>query len=193
MKNINELIGIVKGINFDDVVNEKEVEHLQAWVDQNRNLAYEPQQAFLLELLDKVLEDNVITDDEREILLSTCLGFEKTGSYELSSIDELNGIIEGIICDGKVNEEEIRSLRNWMEDNKNILVIDKNSNGLLSLIDEILEDDIVTEQEQEKILFFLNERLEDIKLNVKLDQLRKDVKERKNIGLSLIDSVNLYV
>lgn len=48
MKNINELIGIIKGINFDGVINEKEVLRLQSWVDKNRNLAYEKQQMKLI-------------------------------------------------------------------------------------------------------------------------------------------------
>lgn len=44
MRNINELIGIIKGINFDGVVNDLEVLRLQNWVDQNRNLSYDKQQ-----------------------------------------------------------------------------------------------------------------------------------------------------
>lgn len=39
MRNISELIGIIKGINFDGVINDKEVERLQTWVNKNRNLA----------------------------------------------------------------------------------------------------------------------------------------------------------
>lgn len=39
MQNINELIGIIKGIDFDGVINNKEVLRLQSWVDKNRNLA----------------------------------------------------------------------------------------------------------------------------------------------------------
>lgn len=32
MQNINELIGIIKGINFDGIINDMEVLHLQSWV-----------------------------------------------------------------------------------------------------------------------------------------------------------------
>lgn len=39
MRNISELIGIIKGINFDGVINDKEVERLQTWINKNRNLA----------------------------------------------------------------------------------------------------------------------------------------------------------
>lgn len=39
MQNINELIGIYKGIDFDNVINEHEVLCLKTWVDKSRNLA----------------------------------------------------------------------------------------------------------------------------------------------------------
>lgn len=48
MQNINELVGIIKGIDFDGVINEKEVLRLQSWVDKNRNLAYDKQQIELI-------------------------------------------------------------------------------------------------------------------------------------------------
>ena len=36
MQNINELIGIIKGIDFDGVINNKEVLRLQSWVDKKQ-------------------------------------------------------------------------------------------------------------------------------------------------------------
>ena len=38
MKNINELIGLINGINFDGVINQKETDRLQSWVDRSRNV-----------------------------------------------------------------------------------------------------------------------------------------------------------
>lgn len=67
MKNINELIGIIKGINFDGVINEKEVLRLQSWVDKNRNLAYEKQQMKLIKMVDSILEDHIIDDSEKNL------------------------------------------------------------------------------------------------------------------------------
>ena len=60
MRNINELVGIVKGIRFDGVINEKEVDCLQLWVDKNRNLVYESKQVEIIRLVDSVLEDRKI-------------------------------------------------------------------------------------------------------------------------------------
>lgn len=44
MRNINELLGIIKGISFDGIINDREVNRLQAWADKNRNLVYDPKQ-----------------------------------------------------------------------------------------------------------------------------------------------------
>ena len=39
MKNLDELSGIIKGINFDGIINEKEVNYLRCWNDQNIDFA----------------------------------------------------------------------------------------------------------------------------------------------------------
>lgn len=44
MQNMNEFIGIIIGINFDGVINDKKVVCLQSWIDKNRNLAYDKHQ-----------------------------------------------------------------------------------------------------------------------------------------------------
>lgn len=110
MHNINELIGIIKGINFDGIINEKEVLDLRQWVEKNRNLAYEPTQVELIKLVSDVVEDSIIDDKEREILLEYAYRYEHDQNENDKKIYELNGIIEGIICDGEVNEAEIYRL-----------------------------------------------------------------------------------
>ena len=41
MRNINELIEIIRGINSEGAINDKEIVRLQSWVDKNRKLDYE--------------------------------------------------------------------------------------------------------------------------------------------------------
>lgn len=75
MQNINELIGIIKGIDFDGVINDKEVQRLQSLVDKNRNLAYDKQQMELIKMVDSVLEDHIIDDSEKRMLITACVEF----------------------------------------------------------------------------------------------------------------------
>ena len=69
MINVNELVGIIKGIGFDGIINEKEVNRLQKWTDKNRNLAYDSDQIKLIKLIQSVLEDSIITEKERVSIL----------------------------------------------------------------------------------------------------------------------------
>ena len=70
MRNINELVGIINGIDYDGIINEREIEKLEDWVAKNRNLVYEPRQIELINLIEVILKDHIITSDEKEILLN---------------------------------------------------------------------------------------------------------------------------
>lgn len=187
MQNINELIGIIRGINFDGVINDREVVYLQLWVDKNRNLAFEPRQAGLIEMVDSVLEDHIIDGKEKEMMLECAEQFLKEMGDNSAKVYELNGIIEGIICDGEVNEAEVYRLKKWMDAYGDDIRSHKSSAEVCKVIDNILENGIVTEGEQEVLLEMLSTRISNSQFETKLDYLCKQVKARKNIGIDLID------
>ncbi len=187
MQNINELIGIIKGISFDGVINDKEVLHLQSWADKNRNLAYEKRQMELIKMVDSVLEDHIIDDSKKESMLNICDEFLINEGDSSSYIYELNGIIEGIVCDGEVNESEVFRLKDWMNTYGNSIREHKPSAELCKVIDDILEDGIVTEEEQAELLDMLNKRIKTAQFENKLEYLCKLVREKKNIAAELID------
>lgn len=190
MRNINELIGIIKGINFDGVINNREVMHLQSWMDKNRNLAYDQRQAELIKLVDDVLEDHVIDESEKKRLVSIAEEFLNEMGDDTGRIYELNGIIEGIICDGEVNHAEVISLQEWMDTYGSWARENKQTQELCAFIDGIIEDDVVTEEEQAELLDILGQRIRDAQFETKLEYLCKLVRERKNIGVELIDILN---
>lgn len=187
MRNLSEMIGIIKGISFDGIINDKEVECLQNWVDKNRNLSYDKKQARMIKLVDDALTDHVITDEERELLLTYSEEYLKNYANEYSRIYELNGIITGIISDGVVNNDEVINLKKWMDENRHAVRGYKPSKEILTLVDEILEDGVVTENEQKQLLDLLSERINNTQLNTKINNLKKIARERKNIGIDLID------
>ena len=190
MQNINELIGIIKGINFDGIINDKEVVRLQSWVDKNRNLVYDKRQMELIEMLDSVLADQIIDDGEKMLILTTCKKFADETDDNSARIYELNGIIEGVICDGEVNEAEIQRLKEWMNSHGDSIRNYKPSAELCKTIDDILEDGVVAEKEQVELLEVLNVRICSAQLENKVAYLCKLVKEKKNIGIDLIDILN---
>lgn len=187
MRNINELIGIIKGINFDGVINDKEVVNLQSWVDKNRNLTYEPRQVELIKLVDSVLEDHAIDDEERKLLLNYSEEFLRGMSDNTDKIYELNGIIEGIVCDGEVNKAEVYHLKEWMDEYGDFIRNYKTSADLCKAVDDILEDGVVSEEEQQQLLDMLADRIKNSQFETKLNYLCNQVKVRKNIGIELIN------
>ena len=190
MQNINELIGIIKGINFDGIINDMEVLHLQSWVDKNRNLVYDKHQMELIKMVDSILEDHIIDDSEKELMITACEEFLNDAVDNMSCIYVLNGIIEGIVCDGEINKAEVLHLKEWMDAYGDSIRDHKPSAELCKAIDDILKDGIVTEEEQAELLDMLNIRIQNAQFENKLAYLCKLVKEKKNIGTDLIDILN---
>lgn len=187
MRNINELIGIIKGVNFDGVINNKEVVHLQSWVDKNRNLAYEPRQAEIIKMVDDVLEDHIINEEEKKMMIEKAERFLKETEDNIVNVNELNGIIEGIVCDSEVNKAEVYCLKEWMNAYGDDIRNHKPRAELCKVIDDILDDGVVTEEEQSMLLDMLSDRINNSQFETKLDYLCKLVRSRKNIGTDLID------
>lgn len=187
MRNIIELVGIIKGVNFDGVINDKEVVRLQSWVDKNRNLAYEPCQAELIKMVDDVLKDHIINEEEKKMMLEKAESFLKETGDNIAKVYELNGIIEGIICDGEVNQAEVYRLKEWMNAYGDDIRNHKPSVELCKVIDGILDDGVVTKEEQSMLLDMLSDRINNSQFETKLDYLCKLVRSRSNIGIDLID------
>ena len=187
MRDLNELIGIIKGVSFDGVINEKEIESLRIWVGKNRNLAYARLQVSLINKVDDVIADNVITEEERCELLEKCEQIQQELINDNGKIYELNGIISGIISDGIINDDEIYHLKRWMDNYRQILKANEASFKISSAIEDILEDGIVTEHEKNELLKMLSARIRETQFETKLAHIKKEVRGRKNIGIELID------
>jgi hypothetical protein len=185
--NINELIRIIKGINFDPISNDKVILFLQSWVDKNRNLAYDKRQSELIDLIDNLLEEGIIDDDKKNVLLKNVEEFLSDIEGKSIKIYELNNIIEGIIYDGKMDNTEFYHLKEWMEENSDFMKKNKSTEDLYPVIDNILKDGIITEKEQQHLLQLLTDIIKNIQFEAKLNYLYRQVKIRKNIGPDLIN------
>ncbi len=156
--NINTLYGIIKGINYDGIIDDKEIEKLKSWVEDNR--LYKQYLLFdrIINKLEEILEDNIITEYERIELekLVTSINESKMYSESTLSLQILNGILDGIICNKKVNQKEINNLNIWLKQNdylKDVYPYDK----VLLEVNKVLEDGILIEEESNYILNIFNE------------------------------------
>ena len=156
--NINTLYGIIKGINYDGIIDDKEIEKLRLWVEDNR--LYKQYSLFdrIINKLEEILEDNVITEYERIELekLVTSINESKMYSESTLTLQILNGILDGIVCNQKVNQKEIENLNIWLRQNdylKDVYPYDK----VLLEVNKVLEDGILTEEESNYIFDTFNE------------------------------------
>lgn len=199
--NINDIYGIIKGINFDNIINEMEIKRLKSWI--NDNMKYKQYTVFdkIVTCLQKILEDNEVNEYERFELISLVNNIKESKKYNETtlSLQVLQGIIEGITCDKVLNENEIYALKRWLDINNYLAGIypyDK----ITSAISKALEDGILTNLEKEELLYTFCETLNPIKTsNVNIDlnnktfcltgEFKTDSKEKIKEKLKMLGGV----
>lgn len=120
MDKIEELKGIILGINYDEVINELEVKKLNEWLEKNRSLSLNKEYAQLIQDIENILEDRIIDEEERDLLLKYADQYIYSIENVSAALNELNGIIEGVVCDNVVNDKEIRNLKKWLSNHKQL-------------------------------------------------------------------------
>lgn len=163
VSNINELYGIIKGINYDGIINDFEMELLKKWIKDN--LKYRQYALFdrIINQLQAVLEDNYISEDEKIELANIIENVASSKIYNKATlgIQVLQGIIRSISCDNKIEFQEIEKLKIWLERNNylsGIYPYDK----ILLIVNNILEDGILTAEENKVLLNAINKILNPI-------------------------------
>ena len=153
-KAINTLRGLVAGINSDMKVGSEEVTELVHWCEIHANLRDRHPFSEILPVVDQALEDGVVTEDEARDILWLCNNFVDNSAYYdmvTSSIQFLNGMLHGLLADGKLSDHEIMTLKSWIDAN-DFLAGTYPFDEINSLLYVILEDKIITEQERETLM-----------------------------------------
>lgn len=146
--NINLLYGIIQGINYDETIDAKEIEKIKCWVEKNRLYKHYSLFNKIITKLEDILEDNIITDYEKIELLALITSINKSKMYSevTLALQILNGVLEGIVCDYKIDQKEINNLKKWLEQHdylKDVYPYDK----VLLEVNKVLQDEILTEEE----------------------------------------------
>ena len=151
-KSLSEFYGMVRGFSIDNELNNDEVAYIQRWRDEHAQLAEHPEIAAILETIDRITDDGVIT-------LTECLQLQHTIKNYLDLVQTspvtlatqiLDGIMKGILADGEITDNECHNLRLWLYDNIH-LAGHYPFDRLLKVIDEVLEDSRITEEEREYV------------------------------------------
>jgi NAD-dependent DNA ligase len=84
-RQIDELVGIARGVAADGVLNQSEVEFLQKWLAANSVISDQPVIRTLYRRVDEVLRDGVVDEDECVELLETLNNFSNR-DFELGEV-----------------------------------------------------------------------------------------------------------
>lgn len=112
------LEGLLSGILLDNQVTTEEIQELSRWCDQYRPYGDMSPFVQLLPYIDRIVDDGVLSTAEIEDLkwfvdqLSCSSGYRTCLS---AAMQRFEGILQGILADGEVNDKEISTLTAWLD------------------------------------------------------------------------------
>lgn len=154
-KAIASLHGILLGVAADSRLKPAEHAFLDLWLKTHEDVSLDPDIIDIVDVLNDVLEDGIIDEDEYDDLF--CLindvnhirRFNEPNSH--NQINQLLGLLQGIVADDEINEKEIDALATWL--NMNNQIVDKwPASVVASKLSDILEDGTITEDEKKDLL-----------------------------------------
>lgn len=159
-KTISEFYGMIRGFSIDNQITPEEQEYISKWQKEYSQYSDLQSIADILVVIEKILYDGIVTIDEILELQATVKNYLSvlTSSPVTLATQILDGIMKGIAIDGKVTEEECRSLRQWLYDNIYLAghyPFDK----LVPLLEEVLLDGVVSQEESIYVTSVIKELL----------------------------------
>jgi len=158
-KALKTLSGILLGILADGEVSANEIEFLKTWLKENREVSERPPYNEIFFSLEEFIAAPEISKEIREDILWLCQRINSEDIYynaHTSSLQTLQGMLAGIVSDGKISETELRSLEKWLDSNdylKNCYPYSEVS----SLLTMVLQDGKIDENEHKILMEFFSE------------------------------------
>ncbi len=157
---ISDFYGQIKGFALDGEISQEEYSYVIEWRNNFLKFHNIPIIKEIIETLENILEDGIITIPEIQSLEKTIFSYlsdVSTAPITLAT-QILDGMLKGILIDNKINQEECRQLGIWLYENVDLaghFPFDK----LYSLVNNVLEDGIITEEESNLLVKEINSML----------------------------------
>lgn len=122
-KNLNALIGLLEGVTVDNVVNCLEADEVKNWFDLHKHLLNVHPFSEILPAIERALDDGVVDLEEANDIVWLCKRFTEENENRLyfdhvtSAMQQLQGMLYGIMSDGVLNDKELTELSEWLDDN----------------------------------------------------------------------------
>lgn len=176
-KAVNSLNGILEGIQFDGIVSENEKDEVLNWCILHRQFRMRYPFSEIIPVIEQALEDDTLSLEEvRDIqwLCTNILKDDRFNSYYdliTSSLQQLHGILHGILADNKLEEVELENLIIWMDQNeflKGFYPYDE----IYSLLVTARKDGIITSDENDMLKAFFSNFIDTkMSYNINLDEM----------------------
>ncbi len=158
-KAMHTLEGIVRGITIDDKVTKNELSVLTNWISTHREFSNRHPFNEVIPRLHEILEDGIIDDEEKADILWLCNKLTTDNTYfstVTADMQRLQGILGGIIADGKVEKVELIALTEWMNEHEHLRTCWP-YDELETLLAAVLQDGVIDESEHNLLLQFFGE------------------------------------
>lgn len=160
----NQLRGIIEGISLDGKVNDRETTEVDNWLEKNQQFGKREPFKELISHLQDVVADGVIDDEEVADMRWVCdqlVEHEYFTFYDRNTADleKLQGLCHGIVADGKVNEQEVRGIAEWIGDHAHLCTYYP-YDEMVSVLTDVLSDGKIDEAERKYLLAFFHDFVE---------------------------------
>lgn len=191
-KALHTLEGLIRGIGIDQKLNEKEVSEILHWINYTSKSIKTSIFRDIKGILKNILEDLIITHEEREDFLWLCKSFNSGNDFFdviTSDLQRLQGILHGIMADNKITEEEILGLKKWIFENEHLQGTYP-YDEIQSLITVVMKDGKIDEEEKEILSLYFSEFIDPIKSkNIDLTII-KELKDKYSLrGICTLDPI----
>lgn len=158
-KAINTLKGILQGISFDSVINDIEIDELNNWCTQHFDLINRNPFKEFMTTIKESIKDPSIRKETLEDLFWLCQKYEHDSIYYNAvtcDLQTLQGLCHGIMADGIINDDEIRELDKWMDDNEHLISYYP-YDEIRSLVISVLSDGKIDDIERKRLMAYFSE------------------------------------
>lgn len=136
---------------------------MYSYLNKYNSVNNDPEVSGIFEVLKEILKDGIVTIDEIKQLEASLIhcSYSIQGSVETIATQKLQGILNGLIADQELNEVELLSLQQWLYQN-DYLKGHYPYDVLCNKVEKILEDGVVSEEEQTELKTIFNDLINPI-------------------------------
>ncbi len=156
-KAVHTLAGLLRGVTADETITREEFEEIAYWLEVNAEFCQTAPLDAVANHLRDILADGRVDAEELEDL--KWLAEHLTERAELDdlvkdNLQELFGILYGIIADNRLADRELTALAAWLE-KSTFLERFYPYDELCTLVSSILADGVISESERERFMAFI--------------------------------------